>query len=336
LRPVGIIANPASGKDIRRLVAYGSVFSNREKINVVKRVLLGLDAAGVEEVLLMPDACNITRRAVDDLKLNLKPVFLDMIPEDNQDDSTKAAAKLTAADAACIIVLGGDGTNRVVAKTCGQTPLLPIATGTNNVFSHMLEGTLAGMAAGIMASNAPETASLTIDMPRLEIWRDDTLMDISLIDIVVSTSSFVGTRAIWDVDILKEIYLTRSDFGNIGFSSLGGYLHPQPLVPGTGLRIVVGPGGTQVKAPIAPGLVRWVPVASFNEFNSGDSLPIINTPVMLALDGERELRVLKDDTAFIRINPRGPKVVNLEKVFQRAHEQELFVATQMADHLSPP
>ena len=32
MRPVGIIANPASGKDIRRLVAHGSVFSNLEKV----------------------------------------------------------------------------------------------------------------------------------------------------------------------------------------------------------------------------------------------------------------------------------------------------------------
>ena len=41
---VGIIANPASGKDIRRLVAHASVFDNNEKINIVRRVLLGLDA----------------------------------------------------------------------------------------------------------------------------------------------------------------------------------------------------------------------------------------------------------------------------------------------------
>ncbi|MDI9377286.1 MAG: ATP-NAD kinase, partial [Synergistota bacterium] len=31
---VGIIANPASGKDIRRLVAHGSVFDNIEKVNI--------------------------------------------------------------------------------------------------------------------------------------------------------------------------------------------------------------------------------------------------------------------------------------------------------------
>ena len=47
---VGIIANPASGKDIRRLIAHGSVFDNQEKVNIVRRVMLGLQAAGVEEV----------------------------------------------------------------------------------------------------------------------------------------------------------------------------------------------------------------------------------------------------------------------------------------------
>jgi predicted polyphosphate/ATP-dependent NAD kinase len=52
---VGIIANPASGKDIRRLVAHGSVFDNQEKVNIVRRVLLGLQATGVEEIIFMPD-----------------------------------------------------------------------------------------------------------------------------------------------------------------------------------------------------------------------------------------------------------------------------------------
>ncbi len=52
---VGIIANPAAGKDIRRLVAQASVFDNTEKVNIVRRVLLGLEAVGVEQVIFMPD-----------------------------------------------------------------------------------------------------------------------------------------------------------------------------------------------------------------------------------------------------------------------------------------
>jgi predicted polyphosphate/ATP-dependent NAD kinase len=52
---VGIIANPASGKDIRRLVAYASIMDNNEKTNQLRRLIMGIDAAGVDEILIMPD-----------------------------------------------------------------------------------------------------------------------------------------------------------------------------------------------------------------------------------------------------------------------------------------
>ena len=45
---VGVIANPAAGKDIRRLVAAGRVVSNQEKSNTLQRVFAGLASTGVE------------------------------------------------------------------------------------------------------------------------------------------------------------------------------------------------------------------------------------------------------------------------------------------------
>jgi len=65
----------------------------------------------------------------------------------DQNDSTQSAELLKDMGASCIITLGGDGTNRSVAKSCGDIPLIPVSTGTNNVFPLMLEGTMAGMAA---------------------------------------------------------------------------------------------------------------------------------------------------------------------------------------------
>ena len=44
---VGIIANPASGRDIRRLVSHASVFPTAEKANMVQRVFAALGALGV-------------------------------------------------------------------------------------------------------------------------------------------------------------------------------------------------------------------------------------------------------------------------------------------------
>src|SRR5438067_1960788 len=66
---IGIIANPSSGKDIRRLVAEAAGSDNRLKVNIVRRVLLGIAAVGVGEVVLMPDRFGIGRQALDGLNL---------------------------------------------------------------------------------------------------------------------------------------------------------------------------------------------------------------------------------------------------------------------------
>jgi predicted polyphosphate/ATP-dependent NAD kinase len=121
-RKVGIIANPASGKDIRRLVAYGSVFDNEEKVNIVRRILLGLEAAGVDEVLIMPDTYGIGARALDGLsrrKLRPRVDIIQMEIGHSGVDSTLAARLLKEQGVGAIVVLGGDGTCRAVAKGCG-------------------------------------------------------------------------------------------------------------------------------------------------------------------------------------------------------------------------
>ena len=48
-------------------------------------------------------------------------------------------------EVAAIVVLGGDGTHRVVAKACGDTPICAISTGTNNAFPDLRETTVAGL-----------------------------------------------------------------------------------------------------------------------------------------------------------------------------------------------
>jgi len=127
LKPIGIIANPASGKDIRRLVTLGSVFDNVEKTNIVKRVLKALDALGVKDLFVMPDSYGIGRRAFEDVDVNIEAKLLEMEHQGTAGDSQRAAEIMAGLDVACIITLGGDGTNRVVAKACGDTPLLPIS-----------------------------------------------------------------------------------------------------------------------------------------------------------------------------------------------------------------
>ena len=65
---IGIIANPSSGKDIRRLVAQATVFDNMEKVNIIQRILTVINSAGLKDVYVMPDAFHICERAALNIK----------------------------------------------------------------------------------------------------------------------------------------------------------------------------------------------------------------------------------------------------------------------------
>lgn len=317
---VGIIANPASGKDIRRLVAHGSAFDNNEKINIVRRVLLGLDAAGVSRVAHLPDEYGIVQRAAHAAKpkLQLSPLKMPVIA--NATDSTEAAQRLRDAGAAVIITLGGDGTNRVVAKGCGDVPLLPISTGTNNVFPRMIEGTLAGLAAGLVATgvaaNRPEGPTVIRRVPRLEILIDGELRDIALIDAVSSTQSWIGARAIWEPTHLREVALSRLIPAAIGIASLGSPLFPEECgsCNGAFIRIARSEAATStITVPIAPGLIRQVPVRDAQLIHPGEVISFAPGPCTIALDGEREIEVRDAGSALaVRLQPKGPRVVDVE------------------------
>ena len=74
---VGIVANPASGRDIRRLVAQAWVVSNQEKSALTARLLRGLEAAGVEQVLYMPEPAGICPKAcqkMGETRLRVSPL----------------------------------------------------------------------------------------------------------------------------------------------------------------------------------------------------------------------------------------------------------------------
>ncbi len=328
MKAVGIIANPASGKDIRRLVAYGSVFENNEKVNIVRRVLKALDARGIEQVYFMPDYFGIGVRALQDLHVSLKPAFLEGQFLGNPQDSLRAAAAMHALDVACIVTLGGDGTNRMVAKGCGDTPILPVSTGTNNVFPFMVEGTLAGLVAGVLAEERFPEDDLCRRVPKLEIVGTSGVLDVALVDVVVSDSDFIGTRAIWEPDTVREIFLTRSQPGTIGFSSVGGHLCPQPPGSRHAVHIVTGPGKWKVQAPIAPGLICDLPIASSEVVPPMTDVPVTHVPSVIALDGEREVMVKRGSSVSVRFNPEGPWVVEINETLRWAAADSLFLRPQ--------
>jgi predicted polyphosphate/ATP-dependent NAD kinase len=322
--PIGIIANPASGKDIRRLVAQASVFNNQEKRAIVRRAVAGALAGGATRFLYMPDGYGIVVEAANELRMPAAFTPTELVDTNSMLDTVRAAREMAAAGCGAVISLGGDGTNRAVVLGWRDVPLLPISTGTNNVFPRMMEATVAGAAAGLVASGqlsleevAPPAKVVTVE---IEGEKDD----LALIDAVFLDEQFVGARAIWESSKLRLAVLTRAEPAAVGISSIGGLLHPVSMEDDHGLLVAFGgPGG--VRAPIAPGLYRYVPVRQTRVLPLGESIAV-EGPGVLAFDGERERVLQSGQRAVFRIQRDGPRVIDVQQALQLAACRGLFAA----------
>ena len=332
MNSVGVIANPASGKDIRRLVAHGTVFNNNEKVNIVRRLLLGLEATGVKRAWIMPDSFCIGKKALDGLDLGFDASILPMPVTFSSEDSTQASARMVAEHVNCIVTLGGDGTNRAVAKASGDVPLLPISTGTNNVFPTMVEGTVAGIAAGLVACGLANEAVHKV--PRLDIFcvdsrqavHSDVPDDIALVDAAIYDEQFIASRAIWDASKIKAVISTSAKAGTIGLSSIGAHILGENGSSEHGLYLRMEPGGQEVLAPIAPGLIRRVSLAEYRLLSPSDEVILSRRePCVLALDGEREIELKAGASVRVRFNLNGPNVINAHKAIEIAAKAGVFV-----------
>ena len=194
---VGIVANPASGRDVRRLVAKASVFHTAEKCNIVQRALTALASCGVRSAVMMPDLGGIAAgvmRAMQAQHVHASApwpnvTFLDLPIEDSALDSVRAVERMLELGVALIVVLGGDGTHRVVASRCGNVPLVALSTGTNNAFPEIREATIAGLAAGLIASGAVPGELGTIRNKVLRVRMNGEQRDLALVDVCVSHRS---------------------------------------------------------------------------------------------------------------------------------------------------
>jgi predicted polyphosphate/ATP-dependent NAD kinase len=315
LSTVGIIANPAAGKDIRRLVAHGRVVSNQEKANILRRVFAGIVSTGTDRILVMPDHSGLARPAAHDVEGQIEIEYVEMPVADHQGASTNAARAMADQGADCIVTLGGDGTNRVVAKGCGEVPLVPISTGTNNVFPANTEGTLAGIAAGAIAMGTLTRGEACRRSKRIDIYVDGKRRDDALVDAAVSSQMFVGARAVWDTKSLHAMFLTRAEPASIGLSSIGSRIMPISIDDEHGLFIRLdgepGANATTVRAPIAPGMVTDVEIMDWRKLSPGEVIDIDLKPGTIALDGEREVELLPNQKVHASLSMDGPWVVDV-------------------------
>ncbi len=335
---VGIIANPAASKDIRRLVAQGRVVPDWEKVNIVRRALLGLQSVGVDRVLAMPDSSHLVQRAADDPHLSVEVELLRMTALYNEGDTVRAAAAMAEQGVNSVITLGGDGTNRAVAKGSRDIPMVAISTGTNNVFPVMVEGTTAGMAAGLVSTGAVALEDASVRSKTIAVIVDGEDRDIALVDVALSKERFVATRAIWDMNTIYEVFLTRAEPAAIGLSSIGARLEAVSLTDGGGLHFRIADSSVSqdgetpeeyddqiyVRAPIAPGSVPVVGIESWQRLADGQRVAIERRHSTVALDGERSFSVNPDNLLEIEVRRDGPPVVNVDATLRHAAAAGVF------------
>lgn len=332
MRPrVGIIANVAAAHDVRRLSGHGSIVDHHEKTRILRRVLFGLQAVGVSDVLAMPDPYGLALAAANTRGLEAQVRLIDMGLTHDERDSTLAAEWMALENCACIVALGGDGTIRAIARGSRDTPLLAISTGTNNVIPRPVEGTVAGLAAGLFARGLIPVDAAVRRSKRLEVVREGEVIENALVDAAVSTQLFLGARAITDLAPLRQLWLTQAVPGAIGLSAIGAHLHP--LSPDAEQALLLNlnaadslAGGVSVLAPIAPGLALRAMVRSWRLLDIGEPIAVRDRPCVLALDGERTLSLLQGEPpTTIRANWTGPRLLDVEAAMEYAATNGLFL-----------
>lgn len=327
---IGVIANPVSARDIRRVVANANNLQIADRVNIVLRMLAAAGRCGVGRVLMMPDRGGIRAMLVRSLERAHRVdssfpslEFLDMAVTSTVEDTLRAACLMRAAGVAAIAVLGGDGTHRAAVRECGDVPIAGLSTGTNNAFPDMREPTITGMAVGLYAAGrlTPDQALSSNKLLEVSI-NSGACRDIALVDAVISTERHIGARALWRTESLRALYVTYADPEAIGMSAIAGLLCP------VGRR---DPGGCMVElcddpiprqltlhAPIAPGMVRPVGIRRWQSMPAGRAFVVGEPAGVVALDGERELEFDRGDVVTITLREDAFRTLDVSRCMRTA------------------
>ncbi|XVH30561.1 NAD(+)/NADH kinase [Haloferacaceae archaeon DSL9] len=330
---IGLIVNPAAGRDIRRLVGGASVRDNYAKRRTAACVLAGVAGTAPEvAVRVMPDEANLGQRIVGDAPDGLVVDLLEMPIRGDARDTRRAAAQF-ADDADAVVVLGGDGTTGDVATAAGETPLVSISTGTNNVVPTAVDGTVAGVAAGLVAADAVPAERVTTVHTTVEASVADRSGDrrvSGLATVGVLDRPFIGARAILDPTEYVAGMASRAAADEIGLSGVAGALTAlDPADPGgVGMRFDSPETGRLVASAVTvPGRVSRIGVTDWETLTGDDALVVEVDQAVVTADGERELEV-REGTVELRPRDTGPRLVDIEAALAAAAETGRFATTR--------
>jgi hypothetical protein len=310
---VGILANPMSGRDVRRLAARASTTTLEIKRDQVTRAAVGAVAGGARRIAVVRDVFRIATSAVEHLGLDAETLVLEGGGEVSARDSQRAARALREAGCQVLIALGGDGTNRAVARAWRDVPLVPLSTGTNNVFPLSVEATAAGAAAGLVASGRVPLEEVACAQKCVHIEIDGEPDDLALIDALLLADDHVGNLMPVEARRIRDVVLARAEPTAVGVSSLGGLTLPCGARDDFGVALRCGEhagGGRPLWAPLSPGLYRTVHVEDVRKLALGEVVHV-KGPGVLAFDGDRERELAAGQGVRLCVRRDGPRVLDV-------------------------
>ena len=343
---VGIVVNPMSGRDVRRLAAHASNMTHEMKRDMVARIAAGADACGAGVLHVAREPFRIAVAAIENMDLKARLNVIDNAVHNTARDTETTVAAFLRQGCRVIVSLGGDGTNRAIVRALArageagsEVRLIALSTGTNNVFPVLAEPTIAGMVAAMAARNLLAGSDAHRRVKVLHVTgrragdKAHPLPDVGLIDAVVLRRDHVGNLLPFDPARMHRLLLTRAEPTAVGVSPIGGLLEPVAAEEDGGLLLELvapedaGPSDRVFSAPLSPGLFRTVAVRSATRIPFGVAVPM-QGPGVLALDGDRDHKLPDGHALSIEIRRDGPWLVDLTAAMHWAVAQGIMRATQ--------
>lgn len=305
---VGLCVNPMSGRDVRRLAARASNMTHEAKRDIVARVAAGADAVGATDIYVAREPFNIASKALEFMELKARVHIVEYPITNTAKDTEEMIRRFKEQGCHTVVSLGGDGTNRAIVRASSDLDLIPISTGTNNVFPMLVEPTIAGMVAGLNARAVIDDTHPGLKQAAKVLHvKTPRGVDIGLIDAVLLADDKVGNLLPFDADRLRRMVLTRAEPNAIGMSPIGGFIDPVYAADDQGLRVDMGPGGRIVHAPLSPGLFRSIPVIDTERVALAQPVEFAG-PGVIALDGDRDHDLAAGEVAWVTVRRDGPRV----------------------------
>jgi len=296
--------------------------THEAKRDIVARIATGADAAGVTDIYVAREPFRIASAALEQITLNARVHVVEHELTNSARDSELSLRAYLEAGCRSFVSLGGDGTNRALVRTLAQEQdrgaikglenvvLVPLSTGTNNVYPLMAEPTIAGMVAGLYAAgHLPGPAEgLATRSKVLHLTLPDGSTDVALIDAVLLRDDHVGNLLPFAAEKIAQLLLARAEPEAVGMSPIGGYLDVVNESDDCGLAVHLGAAGTAdsatINVPLSPGLFGAVTVTSHQRVPFGASV-IFRGPGVLACDGDRDHKLVADAVAHAQLRRDG-------------------------------